>query len=65
MATSEFTTLIAQLRAVLELTHTEVQIAETRIAQARTEAVEKELTQNARHGRERALTIEAAIRELG
>lgn|SRR6478752_8136462 len=65
MATSEFTTLIAQLRTVLELTHTEVQIAETRIAQARTEAVEKELTQNARHGRERALTIEAAIRELG
>src|SRR6478752_6431953 len=56
MATSEFTTLTAQLRTVLELTHTEAQS---------TEAVEKELTQNARHGRERALTIEAAIRELG
>jgi hypothetical protein len=65
MATTEVTTLIAQLRTVLELTHTEVQVAETRIAQARTDAVRKELTENARHGRERALTIESAIRELG
>jgi hypothetical protein len=65
MSNGDKTTLLAQLRAVLELTHTEVQVAETRIAQARTEAVERELTQNARHGRERALQIEAAIRELG
>lgn len=65
MSNSETTTLLAQLRALLELTHTEIQVAETRIAQARTEAVERELTQNARHGRERALQIEAAIRELG
>ena len=65
MATNENTTLIAQLRTVLELTHTEVQIAETRIAQARTEAVKRELTQNAEHGRERAITIESAIRDLG
>ena len=65
MASTEVTTLIAQLRTVLELTHTEVQVAETRIAQARTDAVKKELTENARHGRERALTIESAIRELG
>jgi hypothetical protein len=65
MANTDLTTLIAQLRTVLELTHTEVQVAETRIAQARTEAVKTELTQNARHGRERALTIESTIRELG
>lgn len=65
MASTEVTTLIAQLRTILELTHTEVQIAETRVAQARTEAVQRELSQNARHGRERALAIESAIRELG
>jgi hypothetical protein len=65
MASTEVTTLIAQLRTVLELTHTEIQVAETRIAQARTDAVKKELTENARHGRERTLTIESAIRELG
>lgn len=65
MSKSENATLLAQLRAVLELTHTEIQVAETRVAQARTEAVQRELTQNARHGRERALQIESAIRELG
>ena len=65
MPISETNTLLAQLRAVLELTHTETQVAETRIAQARTEAVKRELTQNARHSRERALHIEAAIRDLG
>lgn len=47
------------------MTHTEIQIAETRVAQARTEAVRRELTQNAANGRERAEAIEAAIRELG
>lgn len=65
MSTKEITTLIAQLRAVLELTHTETQIAETRVAQARTEAVERELKQNARHAAERAITIESTIRDLG
>lgn len=62
MATS---TLLAQLRAVLQLTNTEIQIAETRTAQARTEAVRKELTQNAANGRDRAEAIESALRELG
>lgn len=65
MSTKDTTTLLAQLRAVLELTNTEIQVAETRVAQARTEAVQQELTENARHGRERALKIEAAIRALG
>jgi hypothetical protein len=65
MATSETATLIAQLRTVLDLTNTEIQIAETRVAQARTEAVRHELTQNAANGRARAEAIESAIRDLG
>ena len=58
-------TLIAQLRTVLDLTHTEIQVAETRTAQARTEAVQRELTQNAENAKIRAEAIEKAIRELG
>ncbi|MFB1294104.1 ferritin-like domain-containing protein [Mycobacterium sp. pW049] len=58
-------TLIAQLRTVLDLTHTEIQVAETRVAQARTEAVQRELTQNAENARLRAEAIEKAIRDLG
>jgi hypothetical protein len=65
MSTFETTTLVAQLRTVLELTNTEIQVAQTRIAQARTDAVRKELTQNADNARDRAETIESAIRELG
>ena len=57
--------LLGQLRAVLDLTHTEIQVAETRVAQARTEAVRRELMQNADNGRDRAEAIEAAIRDLG
>lgn len=64
MTTTE-TTLLNQLRTILDLTHTEIQVAETRIAQARTEAVRRELTQNAEHGRVRAEAIEKAIRDLG
>ncbi|TPG28272.1 ferritin-like domain-containing protein [Mycolicibacterium hodleri] len=63
--TTATNTLIAQLRAVLDLTNTEIQVAETRVLQARTEAVRTELTQNAANGRERAEAIEAAIRKLG
>ncbi len=58
-------TLLAQLRTVLDLTNTEIQVAETRVAQARTEAVRRELTQNAANGRTRADAIEGAIRNLG
>lgn len=58
-------TLIAQLRVALQLTNTEIQVAETRTAQARTEAVRRELTENAAHGRERAAAIEEALREVG
>ncbi len=58
-------TLIAQLRTVLDLTHTEIQVAETRVAQARTDAVRRELTQNGENARIRAEAIEKAIRDLG
>ncbi|MDT5327601.1 MAG: hypothetical protein QOF25_4753 [Mycobacterium sp.] len=62
---TDTTTLVTQLRAVLELTNTEIQVAQTRIAQARTDAVRKELTENASNARDRAEAIESAIRELG
>lgn len=65
MTSRETTTLLAQLRAIRELTDTEIQIAETRIGQARTEAVRRELTQNAENARARAEAVGAAIRELG
>src|SRR6201996_4782416 len=65
MTSHDTTRLLAQLRTLLDLTNTEIQIAETRVVQARTEAVRRELTQNAAHGRERAEAIESAIRELG
>src|SRR3978361_2230118 len=65
MSTQDLTRLRAQLRTVLDLTNTEIQVAETRIAQARTDAVRRELTQNAANGRERAEAIATTIRELG
>jgi len=59
------TTLIRQLRALLLLTQTEEQIARTRIGQARTEAVRRELTQNADHAAERTEAIAKELRRLG
>ena len=56
-------TLLTQLRSLLDLTHTEIQVAETRVVQARTDAVRTELQQNANHARIRAEAIEKAIRE--
>jgi hypothetical protein len=65
MTTTNTTTLVTQLRAVLELTNTEIHVAQTRVAQARTDAVRRELTENAANARNRAAAIESAIRELG
>src|SRR5947208_8398166 len=59
------TKLINQLRALVLLTQTEEQVARTRIAQARTEAVRRELTQNADHAAERTLEITEQLRALG
>lgn len=58
-------TLIAQLRTLLELTNTEIQVAETRRAQARTDAVATELAENTDNARGRADDIEQALRDLG
>lgn len=57
--------IVAELRALLRLTETEIQIAETRRAQARTEAVERELAQNAENARERARDIASVLRSQG
>ncbi|GAB85509.1 ferritin-like domain-containing protein [Gordonia rubripertincta] len=59
------TTVHQQLRAILAMTHTEIQIAETRQAQARTDAIRKELAENAENARLRAVAIEEALRERG
>src|SRR3954466_6411744 len=62
---SHNTKIINQLRALVLLTQTEEQVARTRIAQARTDAVRRELTQNADHAAERALEITEQLRALG
>ncbi|MET0899161.1 MAG: ferritin-like domain-containing protein [Mycobacterium sp.] len=65
MSTTDKSKLLAQLRTLLQLTNTEIQVADTRVAQARTVAVQRELQQNASNGRARAEAIENAIRDLG
>src|ERR1700712_384401 len=57
--------LIRQLRAMLALTQTEAQIARTRVAQARTEAVRRELTQNADNAERRSRQISDELRAVG
>jgi hypothetical protein len=62
---SHNTKIINQLRALVLLTQTEEQVARTRISQARTDAVRRELTQNADHAGERSLLITEQLRALG
>jgi hypothetical protein len=57
--------LITQLRTLHHLTNTEAQIAQTRQAQARDEAVREELATNAANAQERAQLIAASLRDLG
>ncbi|MFH5209044.1 ferritin-like domain-containing protein [Antrihabitans sp. NCIMB 15449] len=57
--------IITQLRALAALTNTEIMIAETRTAQARSAAVSKELRENAKNGRKRTEEIEDTIRRFG
>ena len=59
------TKIINQLRALVLLTKTEEQVARTRISQARTDAVRRELTQNADNAAARTLEITEALRGLG
>jgi hypothetical protein len=65
MTSNDTGTMRAQLRTVLDLTNTEIQVAETRLSQARTDAVRRELSQNAANARARAEAIETAVRKLG
>ncbi len=62
---ADTTVLTAQLRALLLLTQTEEQVARTRVAQARTEAVRRELQQNADNAASRTEEITRTLRELG
>jgi hypothetical protein len=57
--------LINQLRALVLLTQTEEQVARTRISQARTDAVRRELTQNADNAAARTIEITEQLRALG
>jgi hypothetical protein len=57
--------MISQLRTMMQLTQTEAQVARIRVAQARTEAVRRELSQNADHAEERTQAIAAELRRLG
>lgn len=59
------TTLIRQLRAIRQLTQTEAQVARLRTAQARTEAVRRELIQNGQNAERRSRLIADHLRELG
>jgi hypothetical protein len=62
---TDTTKLINQLRALVLLTHTEEQVARTRITQARTDAVRRELTQNADNAAARTLEITEQLRAIG
>jgi hypothetical protein len=57
--------LINQLRALVLLTQTEEQVARTRISQARTDAVRRELTQNADNAAARTIEITEQLRAIG
>ncbi|SFO59344.1 hypothetical protein SAMN05660359_04559 [Geodermatophilus obscurus] len=57
--------IVNQLRALVLLTKTEEQVARTRISQARTDAVRRELTQNADNAAVRTIEITEALRSLG
>jgi bacterioferritin (cytochrome b1) len=57
--------ILFQLRQLAQLTQTETQVAQTRIGQARTDAVRRELTENAANAQERSQAIGELIRELG
>src|SRR3712207_3615612 len=64
-AMTDNTKIINQLRALVLLTQTEEQVARTRVSQARTEAVTRELTQNADNAAERTRAITDQLRALG
>lgn len=62
---TDTTTLLRQVRALHQLTQAEIQTAEVRVGQARTDAVRRELEQNASNARQRHDALLDAIRDLG
>jgi len=62
---TDTTKIVAQLRLLAQLTQTEAQIAQVRVAQASTDAVRRELKQNSQHAEERTGLLLQALRELG
>ena len=58
-------TILTQLRLLVQLTQAEAQIARIRVGQARTDAVRRELEQNADNAEQRTSSILTALRELG
>ncbi|MDQ3155072.1 MAG: ferritin-like domain-containing protein [Actinomycetota bacterium] len=58
-------TIVTQLRALLQLTGTEAQIARIRVAQARTEAVRRELQRNGDNAEHRSRLIAEQLRRVG
>ena len=62
---TDTSTIVNQLRALVLLTQTEEQVARTRTVQARTDAVRRELVQNAEHARERTEALTEQLRRLG
>ncbi|MBJ7450998.1 MAG: ferritin-like domain-containing protein [Blastococcus sp.] len=62
---TDTTTIQNQLRALVLLTQTEEQVARTRISQGRTDAVRRELTQNADNAAARTIEITEALRAAG
>ncbi|SEO37876.1 hypothetical protein [Trujillonella endophytica] len=59
------TKIVNQLRALVLLTRTEEQVARTRVSQARTDAVRRELAQNADNAAERSRLLTEQLRALG
>ena len=65
MSNQDTSKLVTQLRTLLQLTQTEAQIAQARQAQARTDAVRRELAQNEKNARARSTQIAKSLRDLG
>ncbi|MCD2186926.1 ferritin-like domain-containing protein [Actinomycetospora soli] len=57
--------MIGQLRSLLQLTQTEIQIARIRVAQARTDAIRRELLENAENAERRSAEITRELQRLG
>lgn len=62
---TDTTKIIAQLRLLTQLTQTEAQIAQIRVGQASTDAVRRELRQNADNAVERTGLLQRTLREIG